>query len=599
MIYSINRIQLTDQDATVMSGGLALPLSPRGHACLLLFLKANNQVLSKDQLMQALWPKLVVSDDSLFKVIQEVRQALKGLGLDSEDLRNVYGKGYQLKSKITVHEGQPRWPMLLLMLLPLLMCLLVFLWMMNREVELSLTDTEYQKLVQSIESDFTQHQEGFAHLGIRSDAHPDDRLRLAHLEGLSAYKQGDYAASISHLRNGLEQTKSLGLDGVKADMNLLLAKMFIYREDRLALKAFLDAAENLYRVTGDTAGFTLTQIERARYHQVMDEYPKSIDLLQTILQTAKANQETEIQMRAHSNLAFSYQQSGQTANYIKALEATLALALALPNARYAAYSYGALSKVYLQQGQHQKAMKFAELALKYCLEQKDTNVFQQGFSYFYLMLPEAGHLQLADHYLQLAIDIQAQFNPQGRLLMAELSLVKTKTWRQDHRGAHGVLKNLLSDDLDPNTESEALAWLALNRHYRGDNIGAYSTAKAVLSDDAISEQTQFLALTALTLSAKQLERTEEALTIFKTMTSKPKPPGLFEQGLWLNLAKTVQGWAPNNQDINPNSIPSSSQVNWSQQQADYRTSLQQIRNQTQPDEALIGELDDYLMRILD
>ncbi|MCX7554862.1 winged helix-turn-helix domain-containing protein [Marinicella sp. S1101] len=594
MIYSINRIQLTEQDATVMTGGAALPLSPRGHACLLLFLKANNQVLSKDQLMQVLWPKLVVSDDSLFKVIQEVRKALKGLGLDSEELRNVYGKGYQLKSKVTAHEGQPRRPMVCL--LPVLLCLLVWLWMMNREVELLLTDTEYQQLIQSIESDFTQHQDGFAHLGIRADAHPDDQLRLAHIEGLSAYKQGDYAGSISHLRGGLEQSKSLGLDGVKAEMNLLLAKMFIYREDRLALKAFLDAAETHYGVTGDTVGLTLTQIERARYHQVMGEYPQSIDLLQTILQTAEANQDTETQMRSHSNLAYSYQQSGQTANYIKAHEATLDLALGLPNARYAAFSYGALSQVYLQQGQYQKAMKFAELALKYCLEQKDTNVFQQGFSYFYLMLPEAGHLELADNYLQQAIDIQAQFNPQGRLLMAELSLIKTKTWRQDHSGALKVLKELLAHDLDSSTKNEALAWFALNRHHRGDNIGAYSTAKAVLSDDATNEQAHFLALTALTLSAQQLERTEETLASFKTMTSKPKPPGLFEQGLWLNLVNAVHGWQHHtDQDINPDNT----EVKWSQQQAEYQSRLQQIQIQTQPDEALIEVLDDYLKRILD
>ncbi len=56
--------------------GSALNLTPRLFDALLLFVENAGALLDKDALMQALWPGLVVEDNSLSQVISGLRRAL-------------------------------------------------------------------------------------------------------------------------------------------------------------------------------------------------------------------------------------------------------------------------------------------------------------------------------------------------------------------------------------------------------------------------------------------------------------------------------------------------------------------------------------------
>jgi DNA-binding winged helix-turn-helix (wHTH) protein/tetratricopeptide (TPR) repeat protein len=83
-------------------GGEAIKLRPQTFAMLTLFAVNAGRALSKQELMEAVWPNVHVSHDSLFKCIRELRTAL---GDDRRQLiKLVSGHGYMLDAEVT---GEP------------------------------------------------------------------------------------------------------------------------------------------------------------------------------------------------------------------------------------------------------------------------------------------------------------------------------------------------------------------------------------------------------------------------------------------------------------------------------------------------------------
>lgn len=122
--FRIDQVDLTIRQDQVCHRDEPLPLSARGHRCLMELLRANQTVLTKAHLMDALWQEVIVSEDSLFKVIQEVRKELSNLGIPKDALKNIYGKGYQLQqTKPIEKQEKSNKPFLMLGLLVCLVCL--------------------------------------------------------------------------------------------------------------------------------------------------------------------------------------------------------------------------------------------------------------------------------------------------------------------------------------------------------------------------------------------------------------------------------------------------------------------------------------------
>ena len=58
------------------------------------------QVLTKDDLFQAVWPDTVVSDDALTSCIQEVRQTLRDKARKPRYIETVHRRGYRFIGKV-------------------------------------------------------------------------------------------------------------------------------------------------------------------------------------------------------------------------------------------------------------------------------------------------------------------------------------------------------------------------------------------------------------------------------------------------------------------------------------------------------------------
>ncbi len=79
--------------------GEAIKLRPKALEMLRLFAASSGRVLSKQQLMEAVWPNVHVGEDSLFQCIREIRAAL---GDDKRQvIRLITGRGYLFEAEVT------------------------------------------------------------------------------------------------------------------------------------------------------------------------------------------------------------------------------------------------------------------------------------------------------------------------------------------------------------------------------------------------------------------------------------------------------------------------------------------------------------------
>jgi DNA-binding winged helix-turn-helix (wHTH) protein/Flp pilus assembly protein TadD/TolB-like protein len=88
----LDRVELRTADGT------ALKLRPKTFALLQLFATSANRLLSKQELMAAIWPNVHVGEDSLFQCIREIRTALGDK--DRQILKSVSGRGYLFEADV-------------------------------------------------------------------------------------------------------------------------------------------------------------------------------------------------------------------------------------------------------------------------------------------------------------------------------------------------------------------------------------------------------------------------------------------------------------------------------------------------------------------
>jgi DNA-binding winged helix-turn-helix (wHTH) protein len=84
-----------DADArTVCRETTAIHLSPKAFELLVALIERPGRALSKTELLERVWPDVLVSDGSLARVITEIREALGDSPHDSRIIRTVHRYGY-------------------------------------------------------------------------------------------------------------------------------------------------------------------------------------------------------------------------------------------------------------------------------------------------------------------------------------------------------------------------------------------------------------------------------------------------------------------------------------------------------------------------
>ena len=78
-------------------------LSPKAFELLTLLVEARPRALSKTELLERVWPGVFVSEDSLAKVVTEIRQALGDRKRPPRIVRTVHRYGYAFAAEVEEH----------------------------------------------------------------------------------------------------------------------------------------------------------------------------------------------------------------------------------------------------------------------------------------------------------------------------------------------------------------------------------------------------------------------------------------------------------------------------------------------------------------
>ena len=80
-----------------------IPITTQQWELLCYFLKKPEELLTKEQLFEAIWPGQVVSDDAIFRAVRLLRTALGDSATSPSFIETVHGRGYRFIAQI--HEA--------------------------------------------------------------------------------------------------------------------------------------------------------------------------------------------------------------------------------------------------------------------------------------------------------------------------------------------------------------------------------------------------------------------------------------------------------------------------------------------------------------
>lgn len=96
--YRFGEFHYDAAEARLYRGELELDLEPKMHDALRFFLERRGELLSKDELLDKLWPDATVNEDSLTQIVKKLRHALDDDPRDPRFLKTVMKRGYRFLS---------------------------------------------------------------------------------------------------------------------------------------------------------------------------------------------------------------------------------------------------------------------------------------------------------------------------------------------------------------------------------------------------------------------------------------------------------------------------------------------------------------------
>src|ERR1700723_2591114 len=94
-LYEFANFSLDPQNRVLRRSGATVPLTPKAFDLLLVLVQNAGRIVSKDDLMKAVWPDSFVEESNLTQTVFMLRKAL-GETLDRRYILTSQGKGYRI-----------------------------------------------------------------------------------------------------------------------------------------------------------------------------------------------------------------------------------------------------------------------------------------------------------------------------------------------------------------------------------------------------------------------------------------------------------------------------------------------------------------------
>ena len=96
MIYRLGALSLDTDRAELTGAGGAVALEPKAYDLLHFLLERRDRVVSKEEVIEAVWDGRFISDTAVSTVLKSLRRALGDDGETQRFIRTVRGVGYRI-----------------------------------------------------------------------------------------------------------------------------------------------------------------------------------------------------------------------------------------------------------------------------------------------------------------------------------------------------------------------------------------------------------------------------------------------------------------------------------------------------------------------
>ena len=106
MIYRFTECELDTQLFELRHSGKVVPVQPQVFNLLLYLIEHRDQVVTKDELLNHVWPGRVVSESTLSSAIKAVRKAIGDSGQEQKLVKTLHGRGFHFVGQVTSAQSQ-------------------------------------------------------------------------------------------------------------------------------------------------------------------------------------------------------------------------------------------------------------------------------------------------------------------------------------------------------------------------------------------------------------------------------------------------------------------------------------------------------------
>src|ERR1019366_8429120 len=99
-LYELGPFRVDPEKETVIRAGEIVSITPKNFQILLVLIRSNKQVVTKDDLMKTVWPDTFVEEANLSRNIFMLRKALGETAQDHRYIVTVPGQGYRLAEDV-------------------------------------------------------------------------------------------------------------------------------------------------------------------------------------------------------------------------------------------------------------------------------------------------------------------------------------------------------------------------------------------------------------------------------------------------------------------------------------------------------------------
>ncbi|MBT8099687.1 MAG: winged helix-turn-helix domain-containing protein, partial [Gammaproteobacteria bacterium] len=101
MIYGFGDYEVDTKLMELRREGAVRPIDPLGFDLLTYLIENRDRVLTRDELLDTLWPGKVVTDSALSSRLKSVRSAVGDTGSAQHVIKTVHGRGYRFIADVT------------------------------------------------------------------------------------------------------------------------------------------------------------------------------------------------------------------------------------------------------------------------------------------------------------------------------------------------------------------------------------------------------------------------------------------------------------------------------------------------------------------